>query len=166
MVSGKPEFDRWVMDYVLRKATPADTIRIEELFARMLKAVYQTDDIKGYETGYLDKFFRDNEDLIYVAEYKNDVVAFLSIEVYRDEDYIYLDDLSVSEECRNKGIGTSLIHAAEKYAEEIGITKMVLHVEKTNEDAYRLYSRLGYSEDADDGSRIRMSKAVKNLPYN
>ena len=149
------------MNYVLRKATSADAIRIEKLFVEMLKAIYHTDDIEGYKNGYLDKFFSDKEDWICVAEYDNDVVAFLSIEVRRDEDFIYLDDLSVAEGYRNKGIGTTLIHIAEKYAEEIGITKIVFHVEKANKGAYRLYSRLGYSEDADEGSRIRMNKSVK-----
>ena len=149
------------MDYVLRKAKSTDTIRIEELFVEMLKAIYHTDDAEGYETGYLDKFFLDKEDWICVAEYENDVVAFLSIEVHRDENYIYLDDLSMAEGYRNKGIGTKLIHAAEKYAEEIGIVKIVFHVEKANKDAYRLYSRLGYSEDVDEGSRICMNKSIK-----
>ena len=149
------------MDYVLRKAKSADTIKIEELFVEMLKAIYHTDDVEGYETGYLDKFFLDNEDWICVAEYENDVVAFLSMEVHRDEDYIYLDDLSVAEGYRNKGIGTKLIHVAEKYAKEIGITEIVFHVEKANENAYRLYLRLGYSEDANEGSRICMNKSVK-----
>ena len=148
------------MDYVIRKANSADTIRIEELFLEMLKAIYHTDDIEGYEPGYLDKFFLDKEDWIFVAEYENDVVAYLSIEVHRDGNFIYLDDLSVTEGCRNKGIGTKLIHAAEKYAEEIGITKIVFHVEKANENAYRLYSRLGYSQDTVEGSRIRMNKSV------
>ena len=149
------------MDYIFRKAKSVDAIRIEELFVEMLKAIYHTDDVECYEAGYLDKFFLDKEDWICVAEYENDVVAFLSIEVHRDGDYIYLDDLSVSGRCRNKGIGTELIHTAEKYAEEIGITKIVFHVEKANEDAYRLYLRLGYSEDVDEGSRIRMNKSVK-----
>ena len=154
------------MDYVFRKAKSTDTIRIEELFVEMLKAIYHTDDVEGYENGYLDKFFLDKEDWICVADYENDVVAFLSIEVYRDEDHIYLDDLSVAEEYRNRGIGTKLIHAAEKYAEEIGITKIAFHVEKANEDAYRLYSRLGYSKDTDEGSRILMSKSVKSYSTN
>ena len=153
------------MDYILRKAKSTDTIRIEGLFVEMLKAIYHSDDIESYETGYLDKFFLDKEDWICVAEYENDIVAFLSIEVYRDEDYIYLDDLSVAERCRNKGIGTKLIHTAEKYAEEIGITKIMFHVEKTNKDAYQLYLRLGYIEDADEGSRIRMSKFVNLKRY-
>lgn len=81
--------------------------------------------------------------------------------MHRDEDYIYLDDLSVAGKYRNKGIGTKLIHAAEKYAEEIGIVKIVLHIDKSNKDAYRLYSRLDYIEDVDEGSRIRMRKSVK-----
>ena len=67
----------------------------------------------------------------------------------------------MAEEYRNNGIGTKLIHAAEKYAVEIGIAKIALHVEKANEDAYRLYLSLGYSEEADEGSRIRMNKSVK-----
>ena len=149
------------MDYILRKAKSADTTRIEELFLEMLRAIYHTDDVEGYETGYLDKFFLDKEDWICVAEYENDVIAFLSIEVHRDNDSIYLDDLSVAEKWRNKGIGTKLIHAAEKYAREIGIAKIVFHVEKENVNAHRLYSRLGYSEVADEGSRIRMNKSVK-----
>ena len=149
------------MDYILRKAKSADTTRIEELFIEMLRAIYHTDDVEGYEAGYLNRFFLDKEDWICVAEYENNVIAFLSIEVHRDNDSIYLDDLSVAEKWRNKGIGTKLIHAAEKYAEEIGIAKIVFHVEKENVNAHRLYLRLGYSEATDEGSRIRMNKSVK-----
>ena len=149
------------MDYILRKARSTDTLKIEELFVEMLKAIYHRDDVKGYESGYLDKFFLGKEDWICVAECESDVVAFLSIEVYQDEGYIYLDDLSVTKEYRNRGVGTKLIHTAEKYAEEMGVTKIVLHVEKANENAHRLYSRLGYREVTDEGSRILMSKSVK-----
>ena len=152
------------MDYVLRKAKPTDTSEIEELFIEMMKTIYHTDKAEGYESGYLDRFFSDKEDRIYVAEHENNVIAFLSVEVHRDVDFIYLDDFSVAEKYRNKGIGTKLIRAAEKYAEEIGIAKIVFHVEKSNEDAYRLYLRLGYREDADEGGRIRMAKLVCSFP--
>lgn len=149
------------MDYILRKAKSDDIIRIEELFIEMLKTIYNTDDIAGYETGYLDKFFSDKEDWICVAEDEGEVVAFLSIEVYREKNYIYLDDLSVAENYRNKGIGTKLIRVAEKYASEIGIAQIIFHVEKTNENAYHLYARLGYSKYANEGNRICMSKSIK-----
>ena len=149
------------MDSILRKATAADAGRIEELFVEMMKTICRTETADGYEAGYLDRYFSGNEDRIYVAEYEKEVIAFLSVEVHRDADLIYLDDFSVTKKFRGKGIGTRLIHTAEKYAEEIGIEKIVLHVEKTNEAAHRFYSRLGYSEVATEGNRIRMSKAFK-----
>ena len=146
------------MDFIYRKANMADAARINELFVEMLQTIYHTDDVKGYENGYLDKFFAGCEDWICVAEYENEIVAFLSIEVYRDEDYIYLDDLSVTKRCRNCGIGTELIRRAEAYSESIGISRIVFHVEKTNQEAHRLYLKLGYSDDEEQGSRIRMIK--------
>ena len=56
------------MDYTYRKAEASDAQRIAELFEEMLRTIYQTPDIKGYEDGYLDKFFSGGDDVIYVAE--------------------------------------------------------------------------------------------------
>ena len=83
------------------------------------------------------------------------MVAFLAVEVHDDPvDYIYLDDFSVMTAYRNKGIGSALIRAAEAYAEELGITAVLLHVEKTNQSAMRFYERLGYTVFRDDGHRF------------
>ena len=150
------------MDYIFRKATPADAAKIEKLFSEMRKTIYGSDDAEGYEIGYLDKFFSGREDWICVAEQEQDVVAFLSMESYRDAGYLYLDDLSVAEGHRKNGIGTKLIRTAEEYAKAIGAEKIVLHVEKANQAASRFYSKLGYKEVALDGSRILMSKSVKS----
>ena len=50
------------------------------------------------------------------------IIAFLSIEVHHeDEECIYLDDLSVTVQYRNNGIGTKLIQNAEAYAKDIHI---------------------------------------------
>ena len=149
------------MDFVYRKAEAADSRRIAELFEEMLRTVYHTKDVKGYEDGYLDKFFSGSDDLIYVAELEKEVVAFLSIEVYKEEGYIYLDDFSVTAEYRDKGIGTKLISLAEDYAESAGVSAIVLHVEKTNEKARRLYGKLGYSDHKDQGNRIMMVKELR-----
>ena len=150
-----------VMDFIYRKATISDSERIAELFEEMLRAIYHTQDVEGYENGYLDKFFSAGDDLIYVAELEKEVVAFLSVEVYREEGYIYLDDLSVTAECRNQGIGTKLISLAEDYAESTGIPAIVLHVEKTNNRAHELYRKRGYSDYEDQGKRIMMVKELR-----
>ena len=133
-----------MMEFIYRKAEKPDSGRIAELFEEMLRTIYHTDDVKGYEDGYLDKFFSGGGDRIYVAELEKEVVAFLSVEMYREDGYIYLDDFSVTAACRGQGIGTKLIRLAEDYAESEGIPAIVLHVEKTNEGAHQLYGKLGY----------------------
>ena len=105
--------------------------------------------------------FSEGGDLIYVAELGKEVVAFLSIEVYKEDGYIYLDDFSVTAACRNKGIGSKLISLAENYSESIGISAIVLHVEKTNESAHQLYRKLGYLDHEDQGNRILMVKELR-----
>ena len=146
------------MEIVYRKAESSDSKRITELFEEMLRTVYHTETVEGYEEGYLGKFFSGGDDLIWVAELEKEVVAFLSVEVYKEDSYIYLDDFSVTAACRGKGIGTKLIGMAENYAASLGVSAVVLHVEKTNEGAHRLYSSLGYSDHEDQGSRILMVK--------
>lgn len=144
---------------IFRRAVKEDENSIRELFVEMLQAIYQSKNVQGYETGYLDKFFDGEEDWICVAELDDTVIAYLSIEVHREQGtFLYLDDLSVSEKYRNRGIGTELIRTAEKYAMGNGIFTIVFHVEKSNTAAFRLYKRLGYSVLDEEGTRYRMFK--------
>ena len=155
------------MAYAIRKAVPEDEHRIRALFVEMLQTIYHTADVMGYEEGYLDKYWNNREDRIYVAEENDTVIAFLSVEVYREpKEYIYLDDLSVTEPCRDKGIGTELIRTAESYAEAIGIPVIIFHVEKSNNSAFRLYKRLGYTIYQEDGSRYLMIKNRESQSIN
>ena len=149
------------MKYSVRLAVPGDEARIRELFLEMLRSIYGREDVQGYGAGYLDKFWAGGEDRIYVAE-DGAVAAYLSVEVYREpQEYVYLDDLSVTEAYRDHGIGSRLIRGAEAYAAEIGIADVIFHVEKTNRDAFRLYERLGYRVCRDDGSRYLMGKTLR-----
>ncbi len=147
------------MNYSIRIAVPEDERKIRELFIEMLQTIYHTEDVQGYEPGCLDRYWISGEEHIFVAE-DEDVVAYLSVEVHHepDMDYIYLDDLSVTEAYRNLGIGSALIREAEIYARKIGIRDIVFHVEKSNTSAFRLYERLGYKVFRDDGSRYLMNK--------
>ena len=148
------------MEIQIRQAVPADEGSIRALFVEMLRTIYRTEAVKGYADGDLDRFWRGGEDRIYVAE-EEDVVAFLSVEVHREEkDYIYLDDFSVAEAHRNRGIGSRLLLSAEACAQALGIPAILLHVEKTNRSAARLYGRMGYAVYRDDGDRLLMKKDV------
>ena len=147
------------MGYRIRKAISDDGQRIRELFIEMLQTIYHTEEVEGYESGYLDRYWTNGEDELFVAE-DNEVVAYLAVEVHREDemDYVYLDDLSVTEKYRSQGIGSSLIHEAEAYSQEIGIQHILFHVEKSNTEAFRLYERLGYKIFRDDGNRYMMKK--------
>ena len=148
------------MRYTIRTAVKADEDIIRELFQEMLRTIYDTEDVEGYGDGDLDRFFTGKEDRIYVAE-DGKVTAFLSVEVHHEEhDYIYLDDFCVTKACRNKGIGTMLVNTAVSYAKEKKLSAVLLHVEKTNTGALRLYERMCFAVFRDDGHIYLMKKDI------
>lgn len=147
------------MNWTLGKAEKKDSDRINELFVEMLQTIYHTDQVNGYSEGDLDRFFDNRDEWISVAIDADRIIAFLSIEVHHEErEYLYLDDLSVTEQYRNHGIGTRLIQNAEAYAKDIHICTICFHVEKSNTEAFKLYRRLGYEIHEDQGNRYLMIK--------
>ena len=149
------------MNCTFGKAEKKDSNRINELFIEMLQTIYHTDQVNGYSDGDLDRFFDDRDEWISIAIAEDRIIAFLSIEVpHEEEEYIYLDDLSVTKQYRNHGIGTQLIRNAESYAKDISIPAICLHVEKSNTAAFRLYERLGYEIYEDQGNRYLMIKNI------
>jgi len=55
-------------------------------------------------------------------------------------------DLVVKKEYRNLGIGTTLIKTVEKFAKERGCVAIKLDVNIENQNAIRLYEKLGYKK--------------------
>ena len=140
-----------------RRAVPNDKPAIERLFEEMLASVGDGE-TEGYENGYLDKFFGGG-DVIYVAVAKENVVGYVSVELHHD--FVYLDDLSVTEKYRGMGIGTKLIKFAERYAADSNVPEAVLHVERSNTAARYLYQRFGYAVTDEEENRFRMAKHIR-----
>ena len=154
---GNEETPAWELRPAVREDIPA----VSGLFLEMLRTIFRRNDVEGYEEGYLDRYFADGEDRLVVAEAEGKVVGYLAAEVHREEiDYLYFDDLSVSGPYRGRGIGTALIRDAEAYGRKRGIGAFVLHAEKTNDGARRLYERLGYRILDENGTRLRMVKEL------
>ena len=102
------------MEIIYRKATVKDVKEIEFLFTQMLFTIYKKPEIKGYEKGYLDRFFSGLKDCIFVAELNGSVIGYISINANNDtKQYLYIDDFCVDKDFRNKGIGTKLINMVE-----------------------------------------------------
>ena len=69
------------MGILFRTATFHDKTAIENLFMEMLKSIYQTEMIKGYEADYLNRFFANSGDRIIVAELEHTVIGYISVEL-------------------------------------------------------------------------------------
>ncbi|MBQ4051140.1 MAG: GNAT family N-acetyltransferase [Oscillospiraceae bacterium] len=144
----------------IQKACPEDKPDIYRLFCEMLRDIYGKD-APHYDDSFLDKYFSGGADLILLAKEGEKTVAFLSIEEHREEyHYLYLDDFCVQEDFRGQGIGTELLKQAEAIAAARKIGLIVLHVERSNKRAARLYASLGYEEFGASDSRIRMIKRL------
>lgn len=148
------------MEICIRTAIPADAERMEELYRTMRRAIYGPEDQKGYDEGYLDRYFYGEGNRAYVAEQQGRIIAFVSLEEHREDAYLYVDDISVEPACRGRGLGTKLLTLAEAYAGERGLGALLLHVEDSNEKARRLYERFGFGEYGMTGSRHLLRKAL------
>lgn len=59
------------MSYCIRKAVQEDEQRIFELFIEMLQTIYHTEDFQGYEPGYLDRYWKNGEDILFHVDKNN-----------------------------------------------------------------------------------------------
>ncbi|MBR5868831.1 MAG: GNAT family N-acetyltransferase [Clostridia bacterium] len=147
--------------YVIRTARSYETDAVNDLFLEMLYTIHPNETHSGYAPGDLDRYFTDREDRLFVAEADGKPVAFLALEVHREEQiFTYVDDFSVTEAFRNQGIGHALMAAAENHTRAMGIPVISLHVEKHNQGARRLYERLGYTLYEDQGARLLLVKEL------
>ena len=149
------------MPSIIRPATPADVLRVNELFLEMLDTIHPGGIHSGYAPGDLDRYFNGGEGRLFVAEAGTKVVAFLALEIHREElAFTYVDDFAVTKACRGQSIGHALMAAAEDYTRSIGIPILSLHVEKHNTGARRLYDSLGYTLYEDQNTRLLLTKEV------
>lgn len=61
---------------------------------------------------------------------------------------LYISGIALDPACRGQGLGTRLLAAAEERARTLGLERLSLICFEKNEQAMRLYARLGYREAA------------------
>ena len=97
--------------------------------------------------------FHDNHELVYMyGAYNNsNIVGFVTFIRHRstwaENHYCYLEDLFIDEKARNKGIGTKLINAVKKFAEDNNCQRLYWQSLAKNTKARELYKRLATEED-------------------
>ena len=103
----------------------------------------------GDERRYLRAIRRHPDAAVYVAELDGELVGRLSLARDPHPASRHVADLGlmVSARHRRRGIGRALLQAAERWAREVGVSKLELHVFPHNEAARALYEASGFEEE-------------------
>lgn len=91
--------------------------------------------------------------IVYGIESEGRIIGTVQL-VFKDENEVYADGRGkahlhharVAEEFRGRGIGTVLVEEAEHEARKRGFKDMTIGVDEDNQQAIKLYERLGYRE--------------------
>ena len=145
-------------DMIIRKATNDDKSELRKLYLALEEdgVRYQPEHfVIGERT---DEFFQsifdaDNQDIL-VADIDGVAVGFVHVMILQQkkvsclkpQSVVYMQDLCVSEDKRNNGIGARLVRAAKDYGKEHGVDFIRTQVFPGNVDGMRFYERNGFCE--------------------
>ena len=146
------------MRMIIRKATTNDIDAINDLFYEL-----DTDAInmqpEHFQRGsrsfeYLSGLIKDDKSDFLLAVVDDSIVGFsllfeketLNINLLVPCKYAYIQDFVVTESCRNKGIGATLMKESKQWARDHSMDYVRLSVLPGNKNAQRFYSYHGLSE--------------------
>lgn len=149
---------------MIRVAIKDDLAAVNDLFKEMLFSITANPNQCGYTDNYLEKFVSNSGDIIFLDVEDNDIVGFISVELYRNpERYIYIDDFCVSKKYRNKGIGKSLFFESLNYAIKNNIETIYLHAEKNNTPALSFYESFCFDIIEEVDNRLKLCLKLPKL---
>ena len=144
----------------IRKAKIEDAVAIEALYTELEKdaVMYQCEHFvlspSGARSRQLEEILKSENQVMLVAVDESDVVigfahvVFMGVKAFsclKPQTNIYLQDLVVSGDYRNRGIGTLLLNEAKKYGTEKGADFFRTQVFPMNKAGLRFYERNGFS---------------------
>ena len=144
----------------IRKAKIEDAAAIEALYIELEKdaVMYQSEHFvlspAGARARQLEEILKNENQVMLVAVDESDVVigfahvVFMGVKAFsclKPQTNIYLQDLVVSGDYRNRGIGTLLMNEAKKYGTEKGADFFRTQVFPMNKAGLRFYERNGFS---------------------
>ena len=142
----------------IRKATMQDIEQLRTLYTELEKdaVMYQPEHfVIGYrDDGFFKNIFESDTQDILIAECESGIVGFCHIMILqtknvsclKNQTYAYIQDLVVSEEKRNCGIGTKLMAVGKEYGRNHGAEFIRLSVFPKNTSGLRFYERDGFCE--------------------
>jgi ribosomal protein S18 acetylase RimI-like enzyme len=154
------------MSYTIRNANEADMKAVLGLIKELAIFEKEPDAVEVTENELIcDGFGKSPYFKCLVAERKNKVVG-TAIVYYRFSTWkgriLHLEDLVVSENFRNLGIGTALLDEVVKYGHKLGVKRISWEVLNWNKNAIDLYEKKGATV-LHDWNVVHLSeKGIKN----
>ena len=146
---------------IIRKAKKEDAGILEKLYTELEEdaVLYQPEHFvlsnKGERAGQLERILHSESQIMFVAENEagGTVIGFAhvifvrakEISCLKPQSNIYLQDLLVTKNFRNRGTGSLLLNAAKQYGREMDADFFRTQVFPQNKDGLRFYERNGFS---------------------
>jgi ribosomal protein S18 acetylase RimI-like enzyme len=138
------------MNVIIREYKDADYVACRSLYGELSRhyaEIYEDSAIAGDDPGRgFDKHLSlSNLRGIWVAEVNGKVVGFTGLlEYLNEEGVVEIEPLVVSVALRDKGIGSKLVEHAKQKAREKGYRFITIGTGLRNEEAFKLYIKLGF----------------------
>lgn len=119
---------------------------------------------EAYEKiGALIEHLENGTCIAYGAFEGNEIIGYIWAypHSFREENRIYVNEISIKEEYRGKRYGKQLLEAVEEKAAEMDIYVLYLHAEANNQRALDFYKSSGYVEE-----RIQFRKEIEKAKDN
>lgn len=146
---------------IIREATSADYPELREVYAardayhrEALPHLFRQADAPFPPNEHVTSLIENPEAVLLVAEDAGRVVGFLQARVTHAPDhlsifvprrYAFVDSMAVLPGFRHRGVGSSLLHAAESWAQKQGLSEIELTVFEFNLAALNMYEAAGYT---------------------
>lgn len=122
--------------------------KIREIEKRDLKRVQEIEEAifqKPWSLENLGYYLNHDHYYGYVAEEQDTLSGFIFLSV---SDQVEVDQIAVSKEKRNRGIGGQLLEKIDEVAQKEKVEKAYLEVRSSNEPAISLYENFGFQKIA------------------
>ena len=159
MISVRGMKGKIMQKYTIIKATPVDANEIGKIAYQVALLHYQNapDEFKKptlkNQTDYIKKSIADKNVLVLCAKSDEKTVGYVVVyfntlpkEYFHFEKRAFIGSIAVDENYRGQGVGTALLKAVETAVKKKKISALEIDVYTFNQDAEKLYNKLGYKD--------------------
>lgn len=121
-------------EYKLRKAKKSDLNGIHPVEQESFPKYWTMENLK--------KEYRNSFSHIFVIEYNNQIIAYISLWIIKEE--VQLNKIAVKHEFRRRGFGRWLVEKIESFSLKKGASYIQLEVREKNQSAISFYEKTGF----------------------